>query len=285
MFDTVAGAQVGHSGGATRLTLYWEKNYLEVRGDFFPGKVIRVHYLEAYCRPNSHTTHWRDHTVIGHDTELVTINENQTRIELRCTLTDGVKVKHVITAGEDEVDFRITAHNPGGEISQAHWAQPCIRLGAFTGTGADATDDRYAYMAKSFVFLEGKPATMPTRGWATEARYTPGQVWAAPGVKGADVNPRPLNPLTPSNGLIGCFSADDQLIFATAFEPYQELFQGVIRCLHSDFRIGGLKPGETKTVHGKFYIVPNDVERLLERYGKDFPGQVERHRAMADTRR
>ena len=27
---------------------------------------------------------------------------------------------------------------------------------------------------------------------------------------------------------------------ATAWEPYQELFQGVIVCMHSDFRIGGL---------------------------------------------
>ena len=30
---------------------------------------------------------------------------------------------------------------------------------------------------------------------------------------------------------------------ATAWEPYQELFQGVIVCLHSDFRIGGLEAG------------------------------------------
>src|SRR6185436_13241956 len=86
-----------------------------------------------------------------------------------------------------------------------------------------------------------------------------------------DVNPRPLSSLVPSNGLIGCFSGDDKLIFATAWEPYQELFQGVGRCLHSDFRLGGLQPGETKKVRGKIYIVPNDVPALLKRYQKDFP--------------
>jgi hypothetical protein len=130
-------------------------------------------------------------------------------------------------------------------------------------------------LKKSFVFLDGRLSTMPTKGWATEARYTPGQVWAAPGVAPDDVNPRPLNPHTPSNGLIGCFSADDSMIFATAWEPYQELFQGVITCLHSDFRIGGLEPGETKKIRGKIYFVPNDVPALLERYAKDFPaGQV-----------
>ena len=67
------------------------------------------------------------------------------------------------------------------------------------------------------------------------------------------------------------------MIFATAFEPYQELFQGVVVCLHADFRLGGLKPGETKQVpHGKIYLLPNDVPALLKRYEKDFPEQVEK---------
>ena len=52
---------------------------------------------------------------------------------------------------------------------------------------------------------------------------------------------------------------------ATAWEPYQELFQGVIVCLHSDFRIGGLKPGESKTIRGKIYLMPADLTELHER--------------------
>jgi hypothetical protein len=86
-----------------------------------------------------------------------------------------------------------------------------------------------------------------------------------------DVNPRPLSVLVPSNGLIGCFSGDGKQILATAWEPYQELFQGVAVCIHSDFRIGGLKPGETKRIRGKIYLVPADSEALLRRYEKDFP--------------
>src|SRR5207247_7235398 len=78
----------------------------------------------------------------------------------------------------------------------------------------------------------------------------------------------------PDNGLIGCFSADEKMIFAVAFEPYQELFQGVAACLHSDFRIGGLKPGETKNIRGKIYFVPADVNALLKRYQADFPEQA-----------
>jgi hypothetical protein len=129
------------------------------------------------------------------------------------------------------------------------------------------------YLPKCFVFLNGRLTRMPTPEWATMARYVPGQVWAAPGIPRADVNPRPLNPLTPDNGLIGCFSGDESMIFATAWEPYQELFQGVARCLHSDFRLGGLAAGETKRIKGKLYLVPNDVPALLARYRRDFPGQ------------
>jgi hypothetical protein len=86
-----------------------------------------------------------------------------------------------------------------------------------------------------------------------------------------DVNPRPLSPLVPSNGLIGCVSSDGKQILATAWEPYQELFQGVIVCLHSDPRIGGLAPGGTKTIRGKIYLVDADPDALVKRYEADFP--------------
>jgi hypothetical protein len=116
---------------------------------------------------------------------------------------------------------------------------------------------------------------MPFGPWSKEARYIPGQVWCPLHVPRTDVNPRPLSKIVPSSGLIGCFSGDDKWIWASASEPYQELFQGVARCLHVDFRLGGLKPGETKSARGKIYIVPNDVDALVKRYEKDFPG----HRA------
>ncbi len=247
------------------LRLHWEKNFLTIAGDHLPGREIKVHYLEAYCRPGSTDADWVKHTVIGHTTELIEANDAGTLIRLKCTLKDGVIVHHEMRSTHDEVDFRIEAHNPTATASQAHWAQPCIRLDKFTGA------DQQSYLAKSFVFLDGKLERMPTRDWATQARYVPGQVWCPKGVDRNDVNPRPVSPLVPSNGLIGCFSSDEKMIFATAFEPYQELFQGVIVCLHSDFRIGGLATGETKQVRGKVYIVPNDVDALLARYGRDFP--------------
>ena len=260
-----------------KLSLTWEKNWLEIHGDHLPGS-MRVHYLEAYCRANSRTTDWSKHTVVGHETKIVSASDDGSRLELLCNLKDGVTVRHVITARDDEVDFRLTAHNPTSKLSEAHWAQPCVRVGVFTGTGADKTPDKYAYVKKSFIFLDGKQAMMPTRDWALKARYIPGQVWTAPGVVRADVNPRPLHKDIPDNGLIGCYSVDDKMLFATAWEPYQELFQGVGRCLHSDFRLGGLKPGEKLEIKGKVYLVDNDLKVLLVRYRKDFPEHARLHR-------
>jgi hypothetical protein len=49
------------------------------------------------------------------------------------------------------------------------------------------------------------------------------------------------------------------------------LFQGVARCVHADFRLGGLEAGERKEIRGKIYLVANDVPALVQRYEKDFP--------------
>ena len=254
------------------LTLARDKNWLVIQGPHLPKGEIRINYLEAYCRPNSTTADWHD-TTIGHTTELVSLSEDKKTLKLRCAVKDGVVVDHVITAGKDDVTFAITAHNPTETPSNAHWAQPCIRLGDFTGydnKGKDIDD----YLPKCFIFLDGKLARLPDiKPWEKQARYIPGQVWCPLSVPRTDVNPRPLSTLVPSNGIIGCFSGDEKWVFAVVFEPYQELFQGVARCLHSDFRIGGLKPNETKQVKGKIYIVPNDIPALLTRYLRDFPEQ------------
>jgi hypothetical protein len=247
-----------------QLTLSWAKNYLTIRGSRLPGGELKIHYLEAYCRPGSTDRDWGQ-TVIKHKTELLSRSSDGRSLKLRCVLADGVVVNHEITAGEDEVAFRVVATNPTSSPSEAHWAQPCIRVGTFTGKG------QKDYLPQCFIFIDDKLARLPTRPWAERGHYVPGQVYCPANVDRRDVNPRPLSSLVPHNGLIGCFSADGKMLMATAWEPYQELFQGVVVCVHSDFRIGGLKPGESKRIRGKIYLMPADPAALLRRYKRDFP--------------
>ena len=260
-----------HGADKPTLRLERDKNWLIIKAPHIPGGGIRINYLEAYCRGGSTDADWMKHTYVGHKTELVSLSPDGRRLQLRCAVNDGLVVDHDIRAGDDDVTFDLTAKNPTDHVNEAQWAQPCVRLGDFAGGEKDEPRTPDIKLSRSFIFLDGQLATMPTQPWATQARYVPGQVWAPKNVPRTDVNPRPLSSLVPSNGLIGCFSKDDKWIFATAFEPYQELFQGVAQCLHSDFRLGLIPPGQTRKIRGKIYIVPKDVTALVQRYTKDFP--------------
>ena len=260
------------SAGSPGLAVEWQDDFLVISGDF-PGDEVRIHYLEAYCRAGSTDRDWGE-TVIPHQAELLAHSEHGRRLAIRDTLADGVVVDHVITARGDEVDFRLTAHNPTDRASEAHWAQPCMRVDRFTGAGNEDARQRVpGYVRQCFLFLDGEPTFLPTEPWADQARYVYGQVYVPKEVDRDDVNPRPLSSLVPSSGLCGCVSADGEKVLAVAWQPYQEIFQGVIACLHSDFRIGGLEPGETKTIRGKIYITDNDLEKLAARYREDFAKQ------------
>ena len=207
------------------MTITWKDNYLNIASKTIPGGSMEVLYLEAYCRPGSTDRDW-DKTVIGHRTELVEVRPDRKEIKLRDRLDDGVVVDHTITAGKDEVEFLLVVHNPTDKRSEAHWAQPCIRVDKFTGTNrSDARTLIPQYTRKCFLFLDGSLTRMPTEPWATKARYTPGQVYCPAQVDRDDINPRPLSELVPSSGLAGCFSADESQIMAVAWEPYQEVFR------------------------------------------------------------
>jgi hypothetical protein len=252
------------------ITISWADKMLHIWDPRLDIDSVDVWYIEAYCRSGSTNQDWGE-TVIPHTSELVEASPEGNYLKIRDELDDGTVVEHVIESGVDEVTFTLTAHNPTQTESDLQWGQPCIRLAEFTGVPEEI--DSEEYLPQCFIFLNDTMAHMPTEPWATEAIYIPGQVWIPEEVNRDDANPRPHSTLIPSNGLIGAFSADDQWILATVWEPYQELFQGIIVCLHSDFRFGGLLPDETKITRGKIYILEADVDGLVERYKSDFPEQ------------
>lgn len=245
------------------LRVTWENNLLAVHGPHLPGSKVEINYLEAFCRSGSTNRNWRL-TVIPHKTEKLEADEDGKHVRLRTIVEPGVQVLHDITVGNDEVDFRLTASNPTGQFVDVQWAQPCIRVGEFTGLG------QAEYIRRSFIYTNRGRMMLDQTRRTEDAIYRGGQVYVPAGIDLHDVNPRPISPEVPANGLIGCVSADDKLLLATAWDQTQELFQGVIVCLHNDFRLGGLEPGETKKLHGKLYLMPNDPEKLLNRYQRDF---------------
>jgi hypothetical protein len=249
---------------APALEISWTNNLLTVRGENLPGGKMEIWYLEAFCRSGAHNQEWGK-TTIRHKTALLT-NENNRVLRLRTVVQTNVEMTHTVTAAADELDFDFTMTNHGNEDLDAQWFQPaCIRVEKFTGCVQSN------YTAKSFIFTERGLTTLDQTHRTEDALYRGGQVYVMPGVELNDANPRPLCLDRPTNGLIGCFSADGKQLLATASDRTHELFEGVYVCLHSDPRISGLKAGETKMIHAKLYIMPNDVPALLRRYAKDFP--------------
>jgi len=246
---------------ADGLSITWTNNMLRIRGPNVPGDYVEIWYLEAFCKSGSTHRDWNK-TTIPHKTELVSAEPR--KIHLRTWVEPKVIFEHEITASNDEVDFRVTARNEGDAFTDVQWFQPCLRVDRFTG--AKQTD----YIEKSFIFTAHALRMLDKLPRTEEAIYHGGQVYVPQGIPMEDVNPRPISSVQPANGLIGCFSQDGSKLLATAWDSTQELFQGVIVCLHNDPRVGGLKPGETKKLHGKLYILPNDPKSLLKRYRQDF---------------
>lgn len=248
-------------GAESTIALKWEKNLLTLSAATIPGETLSINYLEAFCRSGSTQQDWRK-TTIPHGTVLLSAEAHHLR--LRSTVQPNVVVDHDISAAGDMVTFRLTAHNDGSAFADVQWAQPCMRVDRFTGRG------QQDYYQRCFIFLERGLTTLDQTQRSQKALYTPGQVYVPRGIDRRDVNPRPLSDDVPANGLIGAFSKDDKKVVAMAWSATQELFQGVIVCIHSDFRIGGLRPGETKQILGKIYVVNNDIPALLRRYERDF---------------
>jgi len=270
-WESVASVMQGastHPRELTGLCLEWRPPFLTITGDF-PGGKIDMHYVEAYCQSGSSKQNWED-TTIRRGVSRPTKAASSKQLWMRDTLENGVIVDHSIRAETDSVVFTVDASNPTKQSVDVQWSTACVRVRTFTQ--ADYKDGKLSippYARKCFIFLEGQLARMPIEPWATEARYKPGQVFRSPNVDLEDLNPRPLNESIPSNGLVGCFSADEKHIVAMAWQPFHQVAQNIHTCIHSDLHIGGLKPGESKQIRGRLYIVDADVNNLLARYERD----------------
>ncbi len=178
-YSSLSHAAAGEAEPAG-LTLERKDNWLIINGPKIPGGPIRINYLEAYCRAGSTDADWVKHTVINHESSLISMSEDKKTLKLKDTLADGVIVEHTIIARDDEVEFKLVARNPTDKVSEVNWAHS--RASAwdhFAGFPKDAGRDIDDYLPKCFNFLDGKLERMPTGDRATKARYTPGHVWVS----------------------------------------------------------------------------------------------------------
>lgn len=244
--------------------LGWTNQLLTVDWPGLPGGPLPVWYLEAFLHPGAHGRDWRE-SVIPHRTRLVETAADGRELRFLTEVDPAVEVRHTVRCVDDGLLLDFQLHNRGTTTNDLQWFQPaCIRVAGFTGR------DQKGFVERSFVFTESGLTTLDRTGRTEEARYRGGQVFPMPGVSESDANPRPIAARRPVNGLIGCWSADGRWILATASDRTHELFEGVYVCLHSDPAVGGLGPGERKSVRQKLYLVTNDIPALLERHRRDF---------------
>ncbi len=245
-----------------QLAVAWTNNLLTITGSGLPGGPLDVWHLEAFCRTGSTRREWRQ-TTFPHKTTLIAASPTLLRFSTH--VQPDVELRHDVRAGLDDVEFTFHFHNTGTKAADIDWFQPaCIRVERFTGR------QQSNYTERAFIFTARGLTQLAATKRTEEALYRGGQVYVPAGINLADVNPRPLSGDQPVNGLIGCFSADDRWLLATASDRTQELFEGVYVCLHSDPRIGGLPPGAKKSVRAKLYVMKNDPAELLRRYERDF---------------
>ena len=247
------------------LHLSWTNNLLTVTGPDIPGGKLSIWYLEAFCGPHAHDQSWSK-TTIPHKTRLVRASEQGNLLEFETTVSGGVAMSHRVQVVADGLAFDYTLINKSDAHSDIQWFQPaCIRVAEFTGS------DQTNFIKRSFIFTKRGLTLLADTGRTEDALYKGGQVYIPAVITAKEANPRPLAAAQPVNGLIGCFSADNTQLLATASDQTHELFEGVYVCLHSDPHVGGLKPGETRKFHARLYLVPNNIPALLKSYHADFP--------------
>src|SRR5262245_62508847 len=89
---SVRPAQAAQQAGSTAsesvpssqsLTLGRESNWLLIKAPHLPGGMIRINYLEAYCRAGSTDTDWVQDTVIKHRCDVLSVAADAKQLQLR----------------------------------------------------------------------------------------------------------------------------------------------------------------------------------------------------------
>ena len=157
------------------LTLSWDKEILTVHGNHLPGGLLEIWYIEAFCRPGSTlatgpgpsfpTRPSLSRSNAGRPVDHAAVSPGGRR---RGRPRDPWRAAMKSISGSSR-------RNPTTANSQAHWAQPCIRVNRYAGTKLEPNSE--AYLPHCFIYVDGKPVRLPSIPGRRKPLYTPGQVW------------------------------------------------------------------------------------------------------------
>lgn len=246
---------------------------ISIGGDHLAAP-LKIWYLETLVLSTSVRADVGE-SFVEHKTNLDYASPDGTELRLQTTSADGLEITSVVRSGGDEVEFLVDVHNIGSTASAVQWATSCMPVSAFIGTPfEDFTDDFLEYC---FIEVEGsvrRLSELPPAIPGTIAFPKCLQHWLPANRSVTDMfpdgsSPIPIGAVVPSSNLIGCVSTDGSRVFATAWDPCQNLVSGLFSCIHSSPYIGGLDAQESKSLRGKVYI-SSDVEEVFSRYQNDF---------------
>jgi len=167
------------------------------------GEIRRFNYLEAYCRAGSTDADWVQPPSSSIPPNSSRLSARGEVMKLHDALADGVTVEHTITAGPRS-GLRLPHAIPPRRAASS-LAQPCVRLGAFTGFDPLVTKSKTSMttLGKCFIFLEANSrACHAAMGHAGALHPGPGVV--ARKTCRALMSIRAAQSLVPSNGLDRC---------------------------------------------------------------------------------
>ena len=201
-------------------------------------------------------------------------------------------IKTIVEPAEDGAEFTVEVSGPDKEsVQQVEYLEPCWQLKRADNFGHRGDPENYVkdFVARCFVFLDrgltcmndtrrlpakrygndllAKRANAPitwTQDYFPTWRKHPGQ---EPGQRLGRSTDRPVYPI------IGCISRDNNYLVAWAWPQCGVLNQAWIDCLHPVPQISESYDPSTNTSRSrsKIYFLPNDEERLLQAFKRDFP--------------
>lgn len=186
----------------------------------------------------------------------------------------GLQVRAV--PGGAELSLRIT-NQTGYPWAEIAGVIPCWNPGQVPGTNPSAplslnTNFSDPGRSKTFFLTATGPTPLNSRAIHFNTRYREAVDRAAAAGPFPFSSKWPTSDVDAVAGLLVRESEDGRWVTGIAWEDFLSV-QGhnPWNCMHACIRAGALKPGESRTIRGRIYLLPGKKEDVVALYQRDFP--------------